>query len=126
MSDQNKLYLISLLGITLRADPSGSEKQVARYVHVPLLMDAQSIEIVEEEACIQANRLFSKEHGFQTRHIAIQPVPREQYLRLLQLSHLSLLASSEEPVEQAVEFLCGEDSSDPDDTVIFEFNKLVS
>jgi len=126
MSDRNKLYLVSILGISLQADPTGSDKQVGRYIHVPLLMDAQSIENAEEEACIQANRLFSKELGFQTRHIAVQPIPQEEYLRLLQLSHLGLLAVSGEPVEQAVEFLCSEYIPDPDDTVILEFSKLTN
>lgn len=125
MSDRNKLYLVSILGISKRAeDPTQPDKEVGRYIHVPLLIVEQSIDNAEEEACVQANRMFHKDYGFITRHIVVQPIPAEAYLRFLQLSHLGMLADSSEPVEQPVEFLCSLEEPDPDDDVIFEFGKL--
>jgi hypothetical protein len=125
MSDRNKLYLVSILGISRRAeDPTQPDKQVGRYIHIPMLIIEQSIDNAEEEACVQANRMFSKELGFVAKHIAVQPMPPEAYLQILQLSHQGLLADSDEPVEQAVYFECSLAEPDPDDDVIFEFGKL--
>jgi hypothetical protein len=126
MSDRIKLYIVSILGIAVEDDPSDSDKPQGRYIHVPLLLEGKSIEDVEEDACIQANRLFSEAHGYKTRHIMVKQRPPEGYLRLLQLSHLGLRAASDEPVEQVVEFMCSLDTLDPDDNVVFEFGKLAS
>jgi hypothetical protein len=126
MSDRIKLYIVSILGIAVEDNLSESDKPRGRYIHLPFLMEGESIEDVEEDACIQANRLFSEAHGYKTRHIMVEPIPPERYLRLLQLSHLGILAPSDEPVEQAVEFLCSLDITDPDDDVVFEFGKLAS
>lgn len=123
MSDRSKLYLVSILGISQRTEP-GSDKPVGSYIHVPLLIIEQSIENASEEACVQANRMFTKELGFDKKHIAIQPIPPEAYTRFLQLSHLAMLADSDEPVEQAVEFMCSLAEPDPDNKVIFEFGEL--
>jgi hypothetical protein len=120
LPEQIKLYLASLLGISERPDPAGSEKH--RYIHVPLFIDAQSMETAEEEACIEANRLFPKGEGFHLRHIAIRPITEAEYLRLLQFSQLGLL-TNDEPPEQGAEFLCSEAGVDPEESVIFEFGK---
>lgn len=123
MSDRQKLYLASILGISKRADdPTRPGEEVGRYIHVPLLIIEDSIDNAEEEACVQANRMFTKELGFITKHIALQPIPPEAYLHLLQLSHQGLLADSDEPVETPVEFLCSLEEPDPD--VILELGKL--
>lgn len=123
MPDQIKLYLASLLGISKEPDPDGSEKH--RHIHVPLFINAESMEIAEEEACVEANRLFPRAQGFHLRHIAVRPVTEVEYLRLLQLSQLGLLTNNE-PAEQGVEFLCSESDIDPEDSVIFEFGKPAS
>jgi hypothetical protein len=120
MSDQVKLYVGSLLGLSKTPDPDGSKKH--RYIHVPLFIDAESMEVAEEEACVEANRLFPEGQGFYLKHIAIRPVTEAEYLRLLQLSTLGLLASNE-PHEQGVEFLCSEADIDPEDSIVFEFDK---
>jgi hypothetical protein len=94
-------------------------RQLNRWIALILVNESNNI-------CIQATRLFSEAHGHKTRHIMVKPIPPEGYLRLLQLSHLGLLAASDEPVEQAVEFMCSLDTFDPDDNVVFEFGKLAS
>ena len=123
MSDRTKLYLVSILGISKRPDVPG-EKPVSRYVHVPLLVDAECIDDAEDAACVEANKLFPPDLGFQTRHIAVKPIPPEEYIRFLQLANEGKLATNEEPAEQAVHFLCSLD--DPEETWIEEFNKLIS
>ncbi len=123
MPDQIKLYLASLLGISQRPDPDGSGKH--RYIHVPLFIDAESMEVAEGEACVEANRLFPTAQGFHLRHITVRPVTDVEYLRLLQLSQQGLLTNNE-PGEQGVEFLCSESDVDPEDDVIFEFGKPAS
>ncbi len=120
MSDQVKLYIASLLGISKQPDPEGSEKH--RYIHVPLFIDAESMEVAEEEACVEANRLFSKGQGFYLRHIAIRPVTEAECIRLLQLSQMGLFTNNE-PAEQGAEFLCSESEIDPEDSIVFEFDK---
>lgn len=125
MSDRHKLYLASILGISKHTDdPDQPGEEVGRYIHVPLLIFEQSIENAEEAACVWANRNFSKDLGFITRHIAVQAVPPEAYLQFLQLSQQGLLAESGEPAEQPVYFLCSLEEPNADDNVILEFGKL--
>lgn len=125
MSDRQKLYLASILGISKHTDdPTRPGEEVGRYIHVPLLLVEQSIENAEEAACVWANNHFSKDLGFITRHIALQPMPQEAYLHILRLSQQGLLAESAEPVELPVEYMCSLEEPSLDDNVILEFGKL--
>jgi hypothetical protein len=120
MSDHVKLYVASLLGLSKNPDPDSSKKHL--YIHVPVFIAAESMEIAEEEACIEANRLFSKAEGFHLRHITIRPITEAECIRLLQFSQSGLLTNNEPP-EQGAEFLCSESDLDPEDSMIFEFDK---
>lgn len=125
MSDRQKLYLASILGFTKRADdPDRPGEEIGRHVHVPLLIIEDSIDNAEEEACVQANRMFTKELGFIKKYITVQPIEPAAYLHLVRLSHQGLLADSDEPPEQAVYFECSLAEPDPGDDVILEFGKL--
>lgn len=125
MSDRQKLYIVSILGISKRVDdPTRPGKEVCRYIHVPLLIVETSIDNAEEEACVQANRMFSENLGFTTKNITVQPIEPAAYLHLVQLSYQGLLADSDEPVEQGTYFECSLEEPDPDNDVILEFGKL--
>ncbi len=116
-----KLYLASILGLSKRADLPG-EKEKHRYIHIPSLIDAESIDDAEEEACVLANNLFSKRQGFYLKNITIKPITEEEYLLLLRYAHAGLITHDETP-EQAVEFNCDEADPDPEELTIFEFDK---
>lgn len=116
-----KLYLVSILGLSERADVAGEEKK-NRYIHIPSFIEADSIEDAQEEACVLANNLFLKRQGFYRKHITIKPVTEEEYLLLLHYAHSGLITDNELP-EQKVAFLCDEADIDPEDLMIFEFDK---
>ncbi len=125
MSDRQKLYLVSILGISKRTDdPTQPGKEVSRYVQVPLLIVETCIDNAEEEACVQANRMFPESLGFKTKHITVQPIEPAAYLHLVQLSQQNLLADSDEPAEQGTYFECSLEEPSLDDDVIREFGKL--
>lgn len=125
MSDRQKLYIVSILGISKHTDdPTKPGKEVGRYIHVPLLIIETSLDNAEEEACVQANRMFPESLGFKTKHITVQPIDPAAYLHLVQLSQQGLLADSDEPVEQGTYFDCSLEEPNADDNVILEFGKL--
>jgi hypothetical protein len=115
MSDQLKLYLVSLIGIEIQRG------QPIRYGHVALLMDGQSIEIVKDEACHHLNEQLPA--SFKVRHAHIRQIGPEQYQKLIQFAQHGLLTGTGEPLEESVQVLCNVESPDPED-IIFEFNEL--
>lgn len=116
-----KLYLASILGLSKRADSPGEEKK-HRYIHIPSLIEGESIEDAEEEACVLANNLFLKRQGFYLKHITLKPITEAEYLLLLRYAHSGLITNNELP-EQGVEFNCDEADIDPEDLTIIEFDK---
>lgn len=116
-----KLYLASILGLSKRADSPGEEEKT-RYIHIPSLIEGESIDDAQEEACVLANNLFLKRHGFYIKHITLKPITEEEYLLLLRYAHAGLITDKELP-EEKVFFLCDEADIDPDDLTIVEFDK---
>jgi hypothetical protein len=116
-----KLYLASILGLSKTADVPGKEEK-RFYIHIPSLIEGESIEDAQEEACVLANNLFLKRQGFYLKHITLKPITEEEYLLLLRYAHAGLITDKELP-EQKVYFLCDEADVDPDDLVIFELDK---
>jgi len=124
MSDRQRLYIVSILGISKRADdPDQPGKEVGRYIHVPLLIIETSLDNASEEACVQANRMFPESLGFKSKNITVQPIEPAAYLHLVRLSQECLLADSDEPVEQGCYFDCSLEEPDPGDNVILELGK---
>lgn len=115
MSDQLKLYLVSLIGIEIQRG------QPIRYGHVALLMDGQSIDIVKNEACRHLNEQLPA--SFKVRHALIRQIPPQHCQQLIQFAQQGLLTSTGEPLEESVQVLCNIESPDPED-IIFEFNEL--
>jgi len=116
-----KLYLASILGLSKRADSPGEEEKT-RYIHIPSLIEGESIDDAQEEACVLANNVFLKRQGFYLKHITLKPITEEEYLLLLRYAHAGLITDKELP-EQKVAFLCDEADIDPEDLTIIEFDK---
>ena len=54
------------------------EEEKTRYIHIPSLIEGESIDDAQQEACVLANNLFLKRQGFYLKNITLKPIYRRR------------------------------------------------
>jgi len=125
MSNNLKLYLVSILAIRPTVNDKGEPKSL--HVHMPWLTEATDIDDAADQACTEAGKWFPRSAGFVDCDIAVDPMSQEYYERLTAFANLKRLAENPDPKEKKIYFRCYTSSeSEEDEDVMVAYDRPVS
>ena len=125
MSNNLKLYLVSILAIRPTVNDKGEPKSL--HVHMPWITEATDIDDAADQACTEAGKWFPRSAGFVDCDIAVDPMSQEYYERLTAFANLKRLAGNPGPKEKKIYFRCYTSSeSEEDEDVMVAYDRPVS
>jgi hypothetical protein len=124
VSDELKLYIVSILAISETTDDQGERKRF--YTHMPWAVRAADIEAAGDEACNAAGKWFPQTKGYVDCQIDVHPP--EVYERLTKSANLEHFGKDLDLKEKPISFRCytGGEISEGDADVVAAYDRPVS